>query len=29
MTFEVEGPIAYLETTTSAEINHEERHPVF
>ena len=23
MTFEVEGPIAYLETTTSAEINHE------
>lgn len=23
MTFEVEGPIAFLETTTSAEINHE------
>lgn len=23
MTFEVEGPIAYLETTTSPEINHE------
>ena len=23
MTFEVEGPISYLETTTSAEINHE------
>ena len=23
MTFEVEGPIAYLETTTSAQINHE------
>ena len=23
MTFEVEGPIAYLETTTNAEINHE------
>ena len=23
MTFEVEGPIAYLETTTNAELNHE------
>ena len=29
MTFEVEGPIAYLETTTNANINHAERHPVF